>query len=181
VAAGRDHEEDAVSTPTVVEDDATPIVAPLPPPPARVASQSTEPVERVPGPAAADRPRVPTRRVRRRPSALVGPVLGLAAVVLLEVGLLHGSAHAPSLWHRTPLWCGFATVAALVGLLASLARGARSGTDRAWRISAAGLTGLAVFWVLVVLPMGNTDLGFVLTAALGLLGVSLWVAPGRKA
>jgi hypothetical protein len=68
-----------------------------------------------------------------------------------------------------------------VGLLACTARGARPGTDRAWRISAAGLTGLAVFWVLVVLPVGNTDRGFVLTAALGCLGVSLWLAPGRKA
>jgi hypothetical protein len=170
-----------VSTPTVVEDDATPIAAPLPPPPARTATQTTEPVARVPGPPKADRPVVTPRRARRQPGALVGPVLGLAAVVLLEVGLLRAAGHAPSLWHSTPLWCGFATLAALVGLLASLARGARTATDRAWRISAAGLTGLAVFWVLVVLPLGNTDRGFVLTAALICLGVSLWLAPGRKA
>jgi hypothetical protein len=172
-----------VTTPTAVEDDATPIAAPLPPPPGPTAPQATEPVERVPGPPPADRPAdrpVVTARRRRRPGALVAPVLGVAAVVLLEVGLLRSAGRVPSFWHTVPLWCGFATLAALVGLLASVARGARSGTDRAWRISAAGLTGLAVFWVLVVLPVGNTDRGFVLTAALGCLGVSLWLAPGRK-
>jgi hypothetical protein len=169
-----------VTTSTAVEDDATPIAAPLPPPPAPAAPQPTEPVERVPGPPPADRPVVTARR-RRRPSTLVGPVLGAAAVVLLEVGLLRGVGRTAGFWHTVPLWSAFATVAALVGLLASVARGARAGSDRAWRISAAGLTGLAVFWVLVVLPVGGTDRGFVLTAALGCLGVSLWLAPGRKA
>lgn len=174
-----------MTTSTAVEDDATPIAAPLPPPPAPAASQltepqPTEPVERVPVPPPADRPVVSARR-RHRPSALVGLVLGVAAVALLEVGLLRGVGRTAGFWHTVPLWSAFATVAALVGLLASVARGARAGSDRAWRISAAGLTGLAVFWVLVVLPVGGTDRGFVLTAALGCLGVSLWLAPGRKA
>ena len=169
-----------MTTSTAVEDDATPIAAPLPPPPAPAAPQPTEPVERVPVPPLADRPVVSARR-RHRPSALVGLVLGVAAVALLEVGLLRGVGRTAGFWHTVPLWSAFATVAALVGLLASVARGARAGSDRAWRISAAGLTGLAVFWVLVVLPVGGTDRGFVLTAALGCLGVSLWLAPGRKA
>ena len=167
-----------MTTSTAVEDDATPIAAPLPPPPAPAAPQPTEPVERLPGPPPADRPVVAARRARHRPSALVGLGLGVAAVVLLEVGLLRG---AHSFWTTVPLWSGFATLAALVGLLACTARGARPGADRAWRISAGGLTGLAVFWVLVVLPVGGTDRGFVLTAALGCLGISLWLAPGRKA
>jgi FtsH-binding integral membrane protein len=167
-----------VTPSTAVEDDATPIAAPLPPPPAAAGPQPTEPVERVPGPPPADRPVVTARPPRRRRAVPVGLVLALAAVVLLEVGLLRG---AHSFWTTVPLWSGFATLAAVVGLLACTARGARPGTDRAWRISAAGLTGLAVFWVLVVLPVGNTDRGFLLTAALGCLGVSLWLAPGRTA
>jgi hypothetical protein len=169
-----------VTTSTAVEDDATPIAAPLPPPPAPAVPQPTEPVERVPGPPPADRPVVTARR-RRRPSALVGLVLGVAAVALLEVGLLRGVGRTAGFWHTVPLWSAFATVATLVGLLASVARGARAGSDRAWRISAAGLTGLAVFWVLVVLPVAGTDRGFLLTAALSCLGVSLWLAPGRQA
>ncbi|NYJ05495.1 hypothetical protein [Petropleomorpha daqingensis] len=172
-----------MTTPTV-EDDATPIAAPLPPPPAPAAPQQshqTEPVERVPGPPPADRTVVSaTRRPRRRPGGLIGLGLGVAAVALLEVGLLRGPGHGASFWHTVPLWSAFATVAALVGVLASVARGARAGSDRSWRISAAGLCGLAVFWVLVVLPVGGTDRGFLLTAALGCLGVSLWLAPGRK-
>jgi ferric-dicitrate binding protein FerR (iron transport regulator) len=171
-----------VTTSTAVEDDATPIAAPLPPPPAPAGPQQTEPVERVPGPPPADRPVVSaTRRPRRRPSGLVGLGLGVAAVGLLEAGLLRSAGHTAAFWHTVPLWSAFATVAALVGVLASVANGARAGSDRSWRISAAGLCGLAVFWVLVVLPVGSTDRGFVLTAALGCLGVSLWLAPGRKA
>ena len=50
-----------------------------------------------------------------------------------------------------------------------------------WRIAAGGLVGLAVFWVLVVLPVVASDRGFLLTAALGALGAALWVGPGRKA
>ena len=49
-----------------------------------------------------------------------------------------------------------------------------------WRIAAAGLVGLAVFWILVVLPVVASDRGFLLTAALGALGAALWVGPGRK-
>ncbi|WP_324275211.1 hypothetical protein [Blastococcus brunescens] len=54
----------------------------------------------------------------------------------------------------------------------------RSGT--AWKVAAAGLVGLAAFWLLVVLPVVATDRGFVLTAALAALGGALWVGPARK-
>jgi hypothetical protein len=48
-----------------------------------------------------------------------------------------------------------------------------------WRIAAAGLVGLAVFWLLVVLPVVASDRGFLLTAALGALGAALWVGPRK--
>ena len=54
----------------------------------------------------------------------------------------------------------------------------RSGS--AWRVAAGGLVGLAVFWLLVVLPVVATDRGFVLTAALAALGGALWVGPRGK-
>jgi hypothetical protein len=160
---------------TALADDATPISAPLPPPPPS-AFQPTGPVEGLPTPPAA--PRV-SHRPRDR-AALAGRALAVAALPLLEAGLLldFGSAHR--LWTTVPLWSGFATLAALVGLLVHVRGTSRVRTDRAWRISAAGLAGLAAFWLLVVLPMGGTDRGFVLTAALGCLGVSLWVTAGRK-
>jgi hypothetical protein len=41
------------------------------------------------------------------------------------------------------------------------------------------LVGLAVFWLLVVLPVVASDRGFLLTAALGALGAALWVGPRK--
>ncbi len=48
-------------------------------------------------------------------------------------------------------------------------------------MAAGGLTGVAVFWLLIVLPRVDTDRGFLLTAALAALGAALWVTPGRRA
>jgi hypothetical protein len=101
---------------------------------------------------------------------------------LLELGLLlrFGSV---SLWTAVTLWSAFATVAVLMALLAFAAfyaRGNRSRSGPAWRIAAGGLVGLAVFWVLVVLPDVASDRGFVLTAALACLGAALWIGPRRK-
>ena len=109
--------------------------------------------------------------------------LGLAvlALVLLELGLALGFG-TQSYWSAVPLWSGFATLCAAVGVVASVvasARPARAGTF--WRIGAGGLVGLAVFWVLVVLSVVATDRGFLLTAALGALGAALWIGSGRKA
>jgi hypothetical protein len=48
-------------------------------------------------------------------------------------------------------------------------------------VAAGGLTGLAAFWVLVVLPRADSDRGFLLTAALAALGAALWMAtPARR-
>ena len=55
----------------------------------------------------------------------------------------------------------------------------RPGATTTWRIAAAGLVGLAVFWLLVVLPVVASDRGFLLTAALGCLGAALWTGPAR--
>jgi hypothetical protein len=81
------------------------------------------------------------------------------------------------------LWSAFATLSALLALLAFAAfypAGNRLKAGAVWRIAAAGLVGLSVFWVLVVLPVVASDRGFVLTAALGCLGAALWIGPRRK-
>ena len=106
--------------------------------------------------------------------------LGAVAVLLLELGLVMHQA-GTTLWGRVPLWAAFATVAALVGLVAvGGLRAAPAVRDRAWAIGAGGLTGTAVFWVLVVLPGADTDRGFVLTAALACLGGCLWLTAGHN-
>ena len=116
-------------------------------------------------------------------TTVLGIVLSVLSLVLLELGLtMHGEV-AESYWESIPLWSAFATLCALLGLGAYVAFAAapnRLRPDGLWRIAAAGLVGLAVFWLLVVLPVVATDRGFVLTAALGALGGALWVGPRRK-
>jgi hypothetical protein len=126
------------------------------------------------------------RRIRaRRPAdrrALIGLGLAVLAVALLEVGLLLRFG-AESLWSTVTLWSAFATLSALLALLAFAAfypSGNRLKSGAVWRIAAAGLVGLSVFWVLVVLPVVASDRGFVLTAALGCLGAALWIGPRRN-
>jgi hypothetical protein len=116
-------------------------------------------------------------------STVLGIVLTVLSLVLLELGLTMRGEVAESYWETIPLWSAFATVCALLGLGAYVAFAAarnRLRPDGLWRIAAAGLVGLAVFWLLVVLPVVATDRGFVLTAALGALGGALWVGPRGK-
>lgn len=81
------------------------------------------------------------------------------------------------------LWSAFATFCAVLGVVAFAASyppASRLRSNAVWRVAAGGLVGLAVFWLLVVLPVVASDRGFLLTAALGALGAALWVGPGRK-
>jgi hypothetical protein len=116
-------------------------------------------------------------------AAVLGIGLAVLALVLLELGLALDFG-AQSYWSAVPLWSAFATLCAVLGVLAFAAAfpsGNRLRSGSVWRIAAAGLVGLAVFWVLVVLPVVASDRGFLLTAALGALGAAVWVGPGRKA
>jgi hypothetical protein len=162
--------------------------------------QPTGPVDYVPGllpggatapaPAAAagpsddflsgllEEPRRPRDREAR--ARIAGGVLAVLAVVLLELGLLVHDG-GDRLWSRVPLWAGFATVAAVLGLAVLGARlpGGRRFAGHAWAVAAGGLAGLAVFWLLVALPSADTDRGFLLTAALACLGAAVRLTAGR--
>ena len=116
-------------------------------------------------------------------AALLGLGLAVLSLVLLELGLAL-TFGVESYWSAVPLWSAFATLCVVLAVLAfasSLPSGSRMRSGAGWRIAAAGLVGLAVFWVLVVLPVVASDRGFLLTAAVGALGAALWVGPGRKA
>jgi hypothetical protein len=139
---------------------------------------------RSPRPARPPRtPRTPrTSRTPKERAALIGTGLSALSFVLLQLGLTLGFGEA-SLWSAVRLWSVFATLTILLGALPFAGRflpTARLRPDTAWKIAAGGLTGLAVFWVLVVLPRVDSDRGFVLTAALAALGAALWVAPSRS-
>jgi hypothetical protein len=156
-----------------------------PPPPSASAAGAAEPATRQ---KAAKAPKgsktAATSEARRSPrqrAAMIGTGLATLGLVLLEVGLLLGFGTG-SLWSSVTLWSAFATLATLLVFLplAGPLSGARLRLDVAWRVAAGGLTGVAVFWVLVVLPAVDSDRGFVLTAALAALGAALWVAPARR-
>lgn len=133
-----------------------------------------------PEPAPSSARRITARQPADR-RALTGLGLAVLAVALLEVGLLLRFGSEP-LWSTVTLWSAFATLSALLALLAfaaSYPSGNQLKSEAVWRIAAAGLVGLSVFWVLVVLPVVASDRGFVLTAALGCLGAALWIGPRR--
>ena len=113
--------------------------------------------------------------------ALVGVGLVLLSLVLLQFGLSLRFG-TESFWSALPLWSLFATVCVVLGLAASAALlpgGRRLDRRTGGRIAAGGLTGLAVFWLLVVLPRADTDRGFLHTAALAALGGAVWLATNR--
>jgi hypothetical protein len=131
----------------------------------------------------ARRIRAPRIGAPRGRAALGGLGLVVLSVVLLELGLTLRFG-GESYWSAVTLWSAFATVCAVLGLLAFAAfypAGNRLRSGPAWRVGAAGLVGLAVFWLLVVLPTVATDRGFVLTAALAALGGALWIGPRSRA
>ena len=160
---------------------APPPLTPPPPPDAGPAPAWPDSLVTGPVPMPGDDAEPARRRAPERSSLLV---LGLVLVslVLLQLGLALRFG-GESFWSDIPLWSAFATACAVLGLAACaslLPGGRRIAPGTAWRIAAGGLVGLAVFWVLVVLPVVATDRGFLLTAALAALGGALWAGPARR-
>ena len=148
-----------------------------PPPPVRSPGPATSPG--TPSDAGRHSRLASLPRAGRSGHALPALALGVLAVVLLQLGLAldFGSA---SLWEVLTTWSTLATVASLVALVpAGAALTGRLPARTAWRVGAAGVAALALFWVLVALPVAASDRGFWLTAALATAGAALWLAPGR--
>jgi hypothetical protein len=108
-----------------------------------------------------------------------GPVLlsllaaaGLAAAVFLKEDKVQG-------WDRYGVWGIFAIVAALATAAPSMAAQFKLTATRAWQVAVAGAVGVAVFWVLLILPSNEKNLSFVATAAMVLAALAAWQAPGR--
>jgi hypothetical protein len=157
-----------------------PMTAPAPAQPVEAPRPTWPEILETDGPTG-DRPGKPQGRRPRDPAALLGLGLVVLSVVLLEIGLTLGFG-GESYWSAVTLWSAFATVSAVLALVAFTAfvrAGERRRSGHAWRLAAAGLVGVAVFWLLVVLPVVDSDRGFVLTAALGALGGALWVGARR--
>ncbi len=163
-----------------------PGAGPPPPPPVRPVRVADTPPPLLESESAGGDPprrrrfRASGLRVRRDRAILPGVGLAGLSLVLLGLGLTMHEGDGRSFWDGIPLWSAFASVCALVAsgaYVVSAVAGKGSRSAALWRIAAAGLVGLAAFWLLVVLPVVATDRGFVLTAALAALGGALWVGP----
>lgn len=84
-------------------------------------------------------------------------------------------------WHFVKAWAGVALVFAALTFAPSVGSAVRLSTHRAWQVAAGGAAGLALYWVLFVLPdiAKNTSLITTLGVAAGI--VVAWIAPGRQA
>jgi hypothetical protein len=99
---------------------------------------------------------------------------GLAAAVFLKEDKVQG-------WDQYGVWGIFAIVAALATMAPSMAAQFKLTPTRAWQAAVAGALGVALFWVLLIVPSIEKNLSFVATAAMVLAGLAAWLAPGRPA
>jgi len=119
----------------------------------------------------------------RNSAAVAGIGVAVLGLVLLELGLLLGFG-GRALWPALPTWSAFVTMAALFALLtfgAGRSAPAPAGDASPFlrRAAVGGVLGVAVFWLLVVVPDAATNRGFVLTAAAACLGAGVWIGSRR--
>jgi hypothetical protein len=130
-----------------------------------------------PGPAAPARHSPPREPAHGR--VVVASALALLGAATALIGLFVPYDGA-TFWASAQLWSGFAAFCALVQL-APLARPVFGwSARRAWSVGAAGVAGLLLFWVLIVLPVVSSNSSFVVTAAVAATAGGSWLAPGRR-
>jgi hypothetical protein len=111
--------------------------------------------------------------------ALVWSGLSALGALAVLVGLVAPGGEA-AFFYATRYWAVFAGVCALVQL-APVARPVLGWpAERAWTVGAAGVAGLVVFWLLIVLPVISSNESFVVTAGVAAAAAGSWLAPGRR-
>jgi hypothetical protein len=129
-----------------------------------------------PGAAASARHSPPRDRAHGQVTAASGLALLAAGTALAGLFVPLGGA---TFWASAQFWSGFAAFCALLQL-APLARPVFGWpATRAWSVGAAGVAGLLLFWVLIVLPVVSSNSSFVVTVAVMAAAGGAWLAPGR--
>lgn len=104
----------------------------------------------------------------------------LAWLALVAIGLsVFLEEHGSSSWEQSELWSAFALVATAATVVPSMKSTFKLDDRGAWRVAAAGVAGLAGYWLLLVLPSIGQNTSFAATVALVLAGFATWSAPGR--
>ena len=97
-------------------------------------------------------------------------ILHVAVPVLVVLGLIMPTAFLI----KNIVWAVFAIAVALGSLVG------RSDSAKSWTISAACSGGLFLYWVLIALPSITSFGGFLVTAAVVVAGVAVWIHPQRR-
>jgi hypothetical protein len=141
-----------------------------PPPPGR---SSGPPTAQLPGPLAGPVHQMP------RPHVAV-TLFAAASLTAVAIGI-SVPEDGNNAWHTVKAWGGVALVASALTFAPSVGSALRLSAYRAWQVAVGGASGLALYWVLFVLPdiAKNTSLITTLGVAAGI--VVAWIAPGRHA
>lgn len=107
-------------------------------------------------------------------------VLHVLALILIVLGISLDldDRGAGALWSDTWTWAGFATLMALAQIAALLPRSAASGGG--WTIGAVGAGGLLLFWTLLMLPMINSNMAFLVTLGTACAVAGVLLSPDRR-
>lgn len=164
-------------SPTLVSAPVAPEYLPerRPPREQRARHEQRSPLDQRPRPAAGHSP----ARVTAHARALAGSGLAVAGGVAVLIGLVAPGGDAAFIY-TARYWSVFAAVCALVQLT-PLARSVLGWpAERAWTAGAAGVAGLLLFWLLIVLPVISANESFVVTAGVAAAAAGSWLAPGRR-
>ena len=150
-------------------EDVTRSMPPVAPEPPTPPSPPSPPAERTPA--------------AETPAAEHGLPLWSALEVVALVALLLGlfvPEHDTQLWDGSEAWSVFAIVCAVAQLVPLLRRSTKLDETQAWHVAAVGAAGLALYWLLLVLPVIGRNTSFAVTLATAAAAGGVWLAPERR-
>ncbi len=109
---------------------------------------------------------------------LVRIVLHALALLLVVLGISIPMDDMGTLWGDSAAWAAFAVVAAIAQGAAFFTKPALGGNG--WFIGAAGAAGLLLFWTLLMLPMIQTNMAFMVTVGTACAAVAVALSPDRR-
>lgn len=104
--------------------------------------------------------------------------LELVALAALLLGLFVPENDS-QLWDGSEAWSVFAIVCAVAQLVPLFRKSTKLSETQAWHVAAVGAAGLALYWLLIVLPVIGRNTSFAVTLAAAAAAGGVWLAPGR--
>jgi hypothetical protein len=115
----------------------------------------------------------------RTPGQPLSRLLAALAWPVTAIGLFVPEADS-SAFGRYPAWSAFALLSLVLVGVGAFGGREGPGTGRTWVLGVVGACGLAVFWVLLVLPLISRNTSFALTLGTALAAGAVWLTPGQR-